>query len=103
MTPEAKVKKKIKEILDYYNAWYFCPAQNGYGRAGIPDFVGCYKGKFFAVEAKAAYNKTTALQDRELKAIADAGGGSFIIREDTLDYLHDWFRSADYANSNYRL
>ncbi len=53
MTPEGKVKKKVAELLKQYGAYYFFPAMGAFGRAGIPDIVGCYRGRFFAVECKA--------------------------------------------------
>ena len=75
MTPEGKVKSKIKEVLDKVEGlWYFMPVQNGYGKVGIPDFVGCYKGAFFAIEAKAAGKATTQWQLRCHGDILESGG-----------------------------
>ena len=92
MTPEAKVKKNCTDLLKKCNAYYFMPSANGYGRTGIPDIVGCYNGKFFAVECKAGDNKTTPLQNRELLAVETAGGASFVIREDNLMVLGMWLQ-----------
>jgi len=89
-TPESKVKKRVRSLLDAAGAYHFMPPANGYGRAGVPDIVGCFHGRFFAVECKAGYNKTTPLQDRELEAINRTGGAAFVIREDTLDLLEGW-------------
>ena len=74
MTPEAKVKAEIKKVLAEYECWYFMPSMNGYGRAGIPDFIGCYNGAFFAIEAKSANGKLTPNQEREIAAIQQASG-----------------------------
>ena len=46
MTPEGKVKKKVKEYLKSIGAWYYMPVSNGMGRAGCPDILLCYKGLF---------------------------------------------------------
>ena len=73
MTPEAKVKADIKRVLAEYDCWYFMPSMNGYGRSGIPDFIGCYQGVFFAIEAKAKNGKVTPNQARELQALIDHG------------------------------
>jgi hypothetical protein len=89
-TPEAKVKQKCIETIKKYGAYYFMPPANGYGRGGIPDIVGCFRGYFFGVECKAGYNKTTPIQDRELAAIQQARGAAFVIREDTVDLLEQW-------------
>ena len=92
MTPEAKVKKKVKDILDAFcsnNAgYYFFPAANGYGRQGIPDVICCIQGRFVAIECKAGKGMTTILQERELGHIQQAGGLSFIINESSVDKLH---------------
>ena len=95
MTPEAKVKKKIKLILDSVpGCYFFMPPANGYGRAGIPDFVGCLNSRFFAIEAKAGKGKTTALQDREIEQIKSCGGFAIVVNEANVDelktYLEQW-------------
>ena len=87
MTPEGKVKAKVKKILDVHEVYYFCPATGGYGRSGIPDFVCCYKGKFIAIECKAGKGKTTALQDRELDRIQKSGGVAIVVVDDSLSQL----------------
>ena len=87
MTPEKKVKnrvvKHLKELGD--QVYYFFPATGGYGRSGVPDIVGCYKGKFFAIECKAGKNTTTALQKRELENIAKAAGEAWVVNEENID------------------
>lgn len=85
MTPEASVKKKVKEQLDALGAWYFMPAMGSFGRAGIPDIVGCFKGRCFGIEAKAGRNQATALQLREMDKIKQAGGIALLINEDNID------------------
>ena len=88
MTPEAKVKAKIKKILEAVpGCYFFMPPANGYGRAGIPDFVGCLSGQFFAIEAKAGKGKTTALQDREIALIKSCGGFAIVVNENNVDEL----------------
>lgn len=85
MTPEAKVKAKVRKILIDMGAYLFMPATHGYGKSGVPDIVGCYQGVFFAIECKAGKGKTTALQERELNLIRSAGGVSFVVNEENLD------------------
>ena len=86
-TPESKVKANVRKLLDTLNIYHFMPPANGFGRAGIPDIIGCMDGHFIAIECKAGKGKTTALQDRELERIANAGGTAFIAREHNLDDL----------------
>jgi len=87
MTPEGAVKKKVRAILDELGCYYFMPAGSAYGHAGVPDFVGCIHGQFFALECKAGKGKTTALQDRELQKIGDAGGVAMIINETHIEEI----------------
>lgn len=86
-TPEGAVKAKIKLVLEELGAWYFCPSANGYGRVGIPDFVGCLNGLLIAIEAKAGKGKTTALQERELKRIREVGGYAIVVNEENIGDL----------------
>jgi Holliday junction resolvase len=73
-TPEGKVKAKVVKLLKERGVYYFFPATFGMGRSGVPDVVCCVRGHFLAIECKAGKNKPTALQERELLAIHNAGG-----------------------------
>lgn len=84
-TPEKKVKDKVRKTLTDLGAYHFMPATHGYGTSGVPDIVGCYKGRMFAIECKAGDNKPTALQMKNLAAIAAAGGYTEVINEINLD------------------
>ena len=87
MTPEAKVKKRIKEILTKMKAYYVMPHGAGYGNAGAPDFVVCLRGQFIGIEAKAGSGKPTALQMHNLMEIRKAGGISYVVNESNIDEL----------------
>ena len=86
-TPESKVKASVRKLLDTLNIYHFMPPANGFGRAGIPDIIGCMDGHFIAIECKAGKGTTTALQDRELNAILNAGGTTYIARENNIAEL----------------
>lgn len=89
MTPEAKVKAKVKKLLDGLRIYYFFPATHGYGRSGVPDIIGCFMGLFVAVECKAGKGQLTGLQELELTKIKAAGGFTFVAREDNIDELKE--------------
>lgn len=91
-TPEAKVKAKIKKILEANGVYYVMPIGSGYGKRGVPDFICCYKGFFMAIEAKTVGNLPTLLQQRNLAEIANAGGTGMVVNEDNLDAIHEWLR-----------
>jgi len=84
-TPEKKVKDKVRKMLTESGAFHFMPATHGYGTSGVPDIVGCYKGRMFAIECTAGDNKPTALQLKNLSAIAAAGGYTEVINETNLE------------------
>ena len=89
MTPEAKVKKKVVNVLKNFGAYYFYPVTGGFGRSGIPDIVACYFGQFIGIECKAGNNKPTALQTAELEKIKAAGGVSLVVNEDNIYEVTD--------------
>ena len=87
---EADVKAAVKQALTAYpGVWYFMPSMNGYGRAGVPDFIGCFQNRFIAVETKFGSNKPTPAQKMELKKIHEAFGVAMIINETNLDILEE--------------
>jgi len=87
VTPESKIKSRVKLILEDLGCYYFMPIGGPYSRIGVPDFVGCLNGMFFSIEAKAGKGKTTALQARELQRIKDAGGFAIVVNEENVDLL----------------
>jgi Holliday junction resolvase len=88
MTPEAKVKKAVVKRLKELGAYYFYPVTGGYGHSGVPDIIGCYKGKFFGIECKAGSNKPTPLQQKNLSDISLNKGIALVINEDNLDDVY---------------
>lgn len=84
-TPEAKVKAKVVAQLKKLGAYYFYPVTGGFGSSGVPDIVGCYKGKFFGIECKANGNKPTELQRLNLTKIGLNGGVALVIDETNVD------------------
>lgn len=104
MTPEAHVKKQVKQILAKHKVWYFMPAMSGFGRAGIPDFICCIRGRMLGIETKAKNGKLTRIQEIEQKAINDAGGVCVVLRPDRVQALelliHIMLRSPNIGTEN---
>lgn len=86
-TPEAKVKKQVKKILDDIGAYHFFPMSGGFGRSGVPDIIACYKGKFIGIECKAGKNETTLLQKHNIKEIQRNQGLAIVVNEDNIEAL----------------
>lgn len=109
-TPENKVKAAIDATMKRYEyvdvprlssaeqgryriLWWYKPQAGIYGRAGIPDFVGCISGHMFGVEAKAEGGVLTELQRRTITNIEQAGGTMFVIvGTKNVILLDEWLR-----------
>lgn len=89
-TPEVRVKRKVVAQLKSLGAYFFYPVTGGYGGSGVPDIVGCYRGKFFAIECKAGKNKPTALQQKNIDAIAAQGGAVWVVNEENMNEVTRW-------------
>jgi hypothetical protein len=85
MNNEADVKKAVRKVLDSLpKCYYFMPPANGYGRSGIPDFIGHVNGYFFGVETNFGSRDLTANQTREVVSIVQSGATCWIVRDSTL-------------------
>jgi Holliday junction resolvase len=86
-TPEGKVKKQVKKILDDLGAYHFSPMMTGYGHSGVPDIIACYKGMFLGIECKSGKNTPTLLQKHNMELIQRAGGYTIVINESNISTL----------------
>ena len=79
-TPEGRIKRMVVTMLKKYGIWYFFPAANGFGRAGIPDIIAIVNGLFVGIECKAdRTKKPTVLQVQCGEKISAAGGKWFLV------------------------
>lgn len=94
LTPEGKIKRRVREVLQAHKIWYFLPGNNGFGKSGIPDFVCIVDGGFVGIECKADKTKTpTALQVATGEQIVLAGGRWFLVRcDEDVAELDKWLR-----------
>ena len=95
MTPEGKVKQKITKYLKslWPDVWYFMPVPGGFGVRTV-DYIGCYKGLLFAIEAKRPGKEPTALQQLTMDEVRTAGGAAFLINDDeTLAAFKQWIEA----------
>ena len=82
LTPEGKVKRKVVEVLKKHEVWYFFPANNGFGKSGIPDIIAIVNGEFIGIEVKSATGKPTELQKICGAEIEKAGGTWLVVRDE---------------------
>src|SRR5262245_14079351 len=92
-TPEGRVKAKLRRLLSAYaNVYTYWPVPTGFGTTTL-DVLGCYRGRFFNVETKAAKKQPTLKQAEAIRNIELAMGRSFTISgEDSpvFDDLRRW-------------
>ncbi len=86
MTPEGKIKAKLRKRLDALtNCYVFMPVQQGLGASTL-DYLCCINGRFVAIETKAPGKKMTPRQVAVTHNILDAGGDVFLVDSDeTID------------------
>ena len=84
MNPEGKIKHLIKKVLDPRkpDLYYDMPVPTGFGKSML-DFVGCYYGRYFAIEAKAPGKQPTERQEGTRDDMLKAGGAVFVIDGET--------------------
>lgn len=96
-TPESLPKKDIDTYLKRIQCWLDTRTSRGFGRKGIPDRTGCYRGIFFGIEVKALDTmKPSPWQLRELRSIVDAGGFAICVGAPThMEQLTAFFAEID--------
>lgn len=91
-TPEGRVKKKVSTFLKSVEGiYYFMPVPSGYGESSL-DYLGCYRGRFFAIETKKPGGKPTERQEKIIALIKRSGGAVFVIDGDITE-LTDWIKA----------
>lgn len=82
MTPEGKIKQKVKKMLasipGLYAHW---PVQNGMGSPTL-DCIACCKGHYVAIETKAVGKKPTPRQELTMEHMRLAGANVFVLDTD---------------------
>jgi hypothetical protein len=80
---EAAVTKSIRSALKCVGAtlWHYKHFGGLGAEKGIPDIIGCYKGRFFAIEVKRESGGVVSEhQERQIEAIRRAGGIAIVAR-----------------------
>lgn len=91
-TPEGKVKATVSKLLKSVDGlYYFMPVPSGYGESSL-DYLGCYRGKFFAIETKKPGGKPTDRQKMVIEKMRKAGAAVFVIDGD-LTELKTWIET----------
>ena len=82
MTPEGRVKERLKKMLNAHRVYWHCPVMNGMGAPTL-DFICCHGGRFFAIETKTPGKHMTPRQ--RLTATEMEAAGAFVFEVATDD------------------
>jgi hypothetical protein len=93
MTPEGRVKAKLKKALAEQSCYQFWPVQTGYGAVTV-DCLVSIGGRFYGIECKAPGKKLTPRQLTTMREIRKAGGETLLVTADTAGEL-EWTRVTD--------
>lgn len=91
MTPEGKIKERVKRVLKDHGAYKHMPVQNGMGEPAL-DFHVCSHGRYGAVECKAPGGEMTPRQKATATRVEAAGGRVFLVDgvNGQLEELETW-------------
>ena len=74
MTPEAKLKKEIKDALEGEGAFWSEIKGGAHSKPGDPDIIACVDGYFLGIEAKTPTGRLSPIQFQRAHEIVEAGG-----------------------------
>lgn len=97
---EKDVKNEVKKLLNKHDWFWWMPAANGYGNAGIADFCALKNGVFLAIETKFGSRKPNPAQRAYLESIAAEHGFGFVVNEKLVSDLDVWLTLFARATSN---
>jgi hypothetical protein len=80
---EALLTRSVRQLLNAAGIFHWKNFGGPMGVKGVPDILGCYRGRLFGIELKAPKGKTSPDQEEFIKRINEAGGLAFCAR--TLD------------------
>ena len=85
MAEEAKIQTRIINWLNTQeNCWSVKTIATN--KAGTPDIIVCWRGRFVGIEVKSSVGKLSKLQKFRRKEI-EASGGTFIVARSVLDVM----------------
>ena len=82
MTPEGKVKVKIKRWYDLNLPGHVRVSPRGgpFGQQGVADDLLCWHGFFIAIEVKSEMGELSPMQIKKLKDVQAAGGVAAVVK-----------------------
>lgn len=106
MTPEGRVKEKVKKILKDQDIFYWMPVMGmQFGTTGASDFICVVRGRIVCIETKATRkNRPTMNQFTFGERVQKAGGVWWVIHDENVVelpmLLRDFTQEIDLCFSN---
>lgn len=93
---EQKIQSDIIKFLERQNSYVVKVIRAN--RAGVPDILACYKGRFYAFEVKtsATLKRVTPLQSYNIEKINLVGGCAFVVS--SVAEVETLLKETDHAN-----
>jgi len=79
---EAEITQSIRGYLSIKGIWHYKHYNGGkcQGKKGISDIIGCYQGRFLAIEVKTENGKVSEPQQKFIDEVNQVGGIAFVAR-----------------------
>jgi Holliday junction resolvase len=71
--PETLLVRRIMDWLEASGGWWMKVHGSPFQKAGVPDIIGCYKGRFVGIEVKVGNNTPTLIQKSCIQLLKRAG------------------------------
>lgn len=92
MTPESKVKKKLKTYLNKFDTYQYWPVPGGFGATSV-DVLVCWHGRWIGIECKrAGVCEPTPQQAAVMKQMRAAGAITWLVTMDAKTGELVWIR-----------
>ena len=75
---ESEITREIRQYLKIRGIWHYKQWQGLGSLPGVSDIIGCFKGRYLAIEVKRPGQKPTERQQSFLDRVNDEGGLSFV-------------------------
>lgn len=79
-TPEALLTKSIRQLLNSVGIFAWKEWGGPMSTPGVPDIIGCFKGRLIGIEIKAEKGIVSDYQKEFIDRINKAGGLAFVAR-----------------------
>lgn len=90
---EKEITKEIRRFLSFKKIFHWKVWQGLGSTKGVPDLIGCFKGKMLAIEVKGQNGKVSPHQEVFMDNLKRSGAICFVARsvQDVIDNLKEYW------------